>query len=142
MSEMEQKLARQILRLARMIISNRNKEIQDLGLTAAQADSLKFFADHEGKSVSDLKIHLGVSHQTARGIVERLVDKQVLCQETASQDARVKAVFLTEKGRVLEAKLMQNGTNVVQTLLSGMSSEECRCFCRLIDRALENLESQ
>lgn len=43
MSEMEQKLARQILRLARMIISNRNKEIQDLGLTAAQADSLKFF---------------------------------------------------------------------------------------------------
>ena len=141
MSEMEQKLARQILHLARMIISNRNKEIQDLGLTAAQADSLKFFADHEGKSVSDLKIHLGVSHQTAHGIVERLVDKEVLRLETASQDARVKEVFLTEKGRVLATQLMQNGTKVVQTLLTGMSPEECCCFCRLLDRALENLES-
>ena len=59
MAEAEYVLARKILKLANRIVSGRNTDIRDLGLTSSQADSLVYFVHNEGRSAVDLKDHLG-----------------------------------------------------------------------------------
>ena len=68
----EYTLARLILRLANRIVKKRDRHVKELGLTTEQADSLLFFLDRKDAVINDLKDHLGVTHQTARGIVQRM----------------------------------------------------------------------
>ena len=96
--EVEYVLARKILQLANQIIRNRNEDLKGLGLTAEQADALRFFQGSSNRSAVDLKEHLGISHQAARAIVERMVAKDLLMTKISQTDARYKEVSLTEKG--------------------------------------------
>ena len=78
MNGLEYAVARKAVRLANLISTKRNADIKEMGLTAAQADALVFFAQNAGSTVSDLKDDLGVTHQTASGIVERMIKKDLL----------------------------------------------------------------
>lgn len=71
-------VARLILRMANQIVKNRNLHVKALGLTTEQADSLLFFLSHENAVINDLKDYLCVTHQTARGIVQRMEGKGVV----------------------------------------------------------------
>ncbi len=101
MAEAEYVLARKILKLANRIVSGRNTDIRDLGLTSSQADSLVYFVHNEGRSAVDLKDHLGVTHQTARGIVKRMAEKNLIEIRISEEDGRYRRIFVTEKGRSL-----------------------------------------
>lgn len=80
----EYTLARLILRLANRIVKNRDRHVKELGLTTEQADSLLFFLDRKDAVINDLKDHLGVTHQTARGIVQRMESKGLVQTRNAS----------------------------------------------------------
>lgn len=140
MGEMEYILARKVLRLANLITANRNTDIKELELTGGQADSLLYFSKNEGKSVIDLKEHLGITHQTARGIVERMVKKGILETNISKEDARYKKVVLTKKGWELCKRLKENGMHTGDRLVNGMSESEKKQFFSMITLAVENLE--
>lgn len=140
MKNAEYELARQVLNLANRIIKNRNKHLQELNLTAEQADSLTFFCHSQNRSISDLKDYLHISHQTAQGIVKRLEEKNFLALTVSDADGRYKTVSLTEQGKKIIKRLEQNGTHTGFQLLEGMSDEEQKQFSELIGRALENVK--
>ena len=141
MSDKEYVLARKVLRLANLIIINRNADIRELGLTTEQADTLLYFSKNEGKSAVDLKAHLGISHQTARGIIERMVNKGILRTSISEKDARYRLVEVTDKGVGLCRRLKENGMHTGSRLLEGMDEEDRERFFSMIMLALENLES-
>lgn len=68
-------LSRKIQKLSNTITQRRNRDLKKLGLTAEQADALLFFHAHPESAAADLKTHLSVTHQAARAIVERMVNK-------------------------------------------------------------------
>lgn len=140
MRNKEYELARQVLTLANRILKSRNRHLKELNITAEQADSLTFFYFNADKSISDLKDHLQIRHQTARGIVKRLEEKGFLQLSVAESDGRYKTVSLTEKGIHIVERLKQNGTHTGYQLLSGMTKTEQEQFSALIARALENME--
>lgn len=140
MAEAEYVLARKILKLANRIVSGRNADIRDLGLTSSQADSLVYFIHNEGRSAVDLKDHLGVTHQTARGIVKRMAEKNLIEIRISEEDGRYRRIFVTEKGRSLYRQMEKNGAHTGNRLLTGMSPEEKQQFSFLISLALENME--
>ena len=137
---MRNELARQVLTLANQILKSRNKHLKELNITAEQADSLTFFYFNADKSISDLKEYLHISHQTARGIVKRLEEKDFLKLSVSESDGRCKMVSLTEKGTLIVERLRQNGTHTGYRLLSGMTTTEQEQFSALISRALENMK--
>ena len=49
--ELESDVGRLVLKLANTIIKNRNSHLEVLGLTASQADSMKFFLANEGATI-------------------------------------------------------------------------------------------
>ena len=141
MYEMEYMLARKIRELANLITKNRDIDICNLGLTAVQADVILFFAENQGKSVVDLKIFLGITHQTARGIVQRMVHKGLLTMIASETDARYKKIFLTKKGVMVYKNMQKNGTYTGNKLLNGMSTKEKKQFLSLVTLALKNLNA-
>ena len=136
--EAEYVLAREILKLANRITSRRNADIRSLGLTAAQADSLVY---RSGKTVSDLKDYLGVTHQTARGIAARMAEKGLITLSVSREDGRYKTISVTDEGRALFRKMEQNGTHLGDRLLRGMGTAERAQFLTLLSRALDNLDA-
>lgn len=139
MKQKEYELARDVLKLANTIITNRNKHIKELNLTAEQADSLQFFYAHDRATSTDLKQYLGISHQTARGIVMRLSEKGFIHIAVSDKDSRCRIVSLTDAGKKILQQLQENGTHTGNRILNNMTEEEQAVFSRLIKRALKNV---
>lgn len=134
-------LARNVLRLANRIVANRNNHLRELGLTAEQADSLLFFEKNSGATITDLKDYLGVSHQTARGIVQRMTEKNVLALTVSPDDGRCRIVSITSKGENLLRTLHQNGINTGISITKEMTADEKKDFARLIAMAMKNINA-
>lgn len=137
----ENELGRLILRLANTIIKNRNRHLQDLELTSAQADSLQFFLAHENATVTDLKDEFGITHQTARGIVARMAEKGCVTLKKSEQDGRCQIVTPTEYGAELGERMKQNRMRTGGKLLDGMETREQELFIRFLKQAFENVKN-
>ena len=138
--ELESDVGRLVLKLANTIIKNRNRHLEVLGLTASQADSMKFFLANEWATIKDLKAHLGTTHQTAQGIVSRLAEKGFLTLEKSQEDRRCQKIIPTEYGRSLLEKLTANCIRTGGLLLRGMTQEEQAAFVSLLEIAYENVK--
>ena len=140
MQEREYRTARLILRLSNQIIRNRDNHVKELGLTTEQADSLQFFLSHERSVIMDLKNYLGVSHQTARGIVQRMEGKGLIRLQKSETDGRFQCIQVSEKGKSLGWQLRINGIRTGNKLLKNMKPEEQEEFYHLLEVALKNVE--
>ena len=85
----EDELGRLILKLSHQIVKNRGRHALAAGLTASQADCMLFFSSRDEASVTQLKDYLGVTHQTAQGLVQRMTAKGLLTSRRSPQDSRV-----------------------------------------------------
>ncbi|MEE0434144.1 MAG: MarR family transcriptional regulator [Peptococcaceae bacterium] len=142
MEEQELYMTRKLLQLARMITHRRNAELSVLGLTASQADALNYFFDHPQKTVADLKQYLGVTHQTACGLVDRMADKELLTLAPSMEDGRCKLVSVTAKGQSLVAQMAKNRGATAQAMVQGMTEAECQAFYALLLKALDNMSDE
>lgn len=140
--EKEYDFARLILRLSNQIVKNRDRHVRELDLTTEQADSLQFFLTHENAVIMDLKNYLGVTHQTARGIVKRMETKGLIQTRKSETDARYQCVVVTEQGKKTGQILIKNGIQTGSKLLHGMSSDQQKLFYELLNSALENVEQK
>lgn len=140
--EKEYDFARLILRLSNQIVKNRDRHVRELDLTTEQADSLQFFLTHENAVIMDLKNYLGVTHQTARGIVKRMETKGLIQTRKSETDARYQCVVVTEQGKKTGQMLIKNGIQTGSKLLHGMSTDQQKLFYELLKSALENVEQK
>lgn len=137
----DNELGRLILKLANTIIKNRNAHLAALDLTTAQADSLQFFLDNSGSTITDLKSYLGISRQTARGIVSRMIRKELLTGAPSNTDACCTIIAPTESGVRLGQQIRRNRERTAEKLLNGMADEESTIFIDLLSRPLKNAEN-
>lgn len=140
-NSIEEQLGRQILILANAIINTRNSHLQKLSLTAGQADSLHFFILNHDVTITDLKQHLQITHQTASGIVQRMASKGLLELKKSDKDARYQVVTPTDSGIKLEKEIINNRVRTGGILLKGMNEDEKKQFLHLLDIALKNIKN-
>ena len=134
-------LSRKIQQLSNTITQRRNRDLKKLDLTADQADALLFFHAHPESAAADLKTHLGVTHQAARAIVERMVNKRLLTTRIAPHDARYKTVTLTAQGEELYETMQRNCTDFGDVLLDHISAADRYTLLALITQTLDNLKN-
>ena len=134
-------LSRRIQQLSNTITQRRNRDLKKLGLTADQADALLFFHAHPESTAADLKNHLGITHQAARAIVERMVNKGLLITRVSPHDARYKVVTLTAQGEELHETMQRNCTDFGDVLLDHISAEDRNTLLKLITQTLDNLKN-
>jgi len=142
MKEFDAQLARNVVRLSGRIIRNRTAHVRELGLTPDQADCLVFLQSRFGQdetTITDLKEYLDVSHQTAQGVVQRMVGRGLLELSVSPIDARRRVIAVAPEGMRLLARLNANASRLGGSLLDGLSEQEQKQFAALIQKALDSV---
>jgi DNA-binding MarR family transcriptional regulator len=96
-----------LLRLSRALEAALREGAGELGLTPAQAETLRFAGRirPDMATVGQLARVLGVRHATAVGICEPLVERGLVERRPHPYDGRRRVLALTRRGRALLARL-------------------------------------
>ena len=137
----EDELGRLILKLSHQIVKNRGRHALAAGLTASQADCMLFFSSRDETSVTQLKDYLGVTHQTAQGLVQRMTAKGLLTSRRSPQDSRVVLLSLSAQGRALTEQLTHSREHTVGQLLRDISPREEEELLRLLELVYRSARS-
>lgn len=133
-------IARQLLQLARRLKQRRSLHLKDVDLTTDQWDALKYFVEHSHSTIAMFKDYQGITHQTARVIVQRMMTAGVVTLESNPNDGRSKLVEVTPLGLNKYAQLRKRGWQISEELFAGFTPAEQQQFLALARRANDNLE--
>ena len=93
-------------------------------LTMPQAKMMLVLFNDGPTRMGVLASDLGVSLPTATGIIDRLIEKDLVTREADPQDRRAVVCRLSEEGLRLISRLWELGESQARQLLEAMTSEE------------------
>jgi DNA-binding MarR family transcriptional regulator len=99
-------------------------------LSLEQADEMK---------MSDLAEATQQSAASLTGVVDRLVDKQLVERSRPQKDRRQVVVLVTQRGRELITEIRQDRRDRMQAALTQLSEAEIELLLHLLDRALTGM---
>lgn len=134
-------IGRKIFKLARTMTNRNNDYLKELDITGVQAASLLYIADNPQKTINDLRLHLGISHQAAQGLAKRMADKDLIEIQRFEKDGRQKILTLAPKGSEIRELLRGNARDAGTLLLKGVSEEDKEVFFNVLTKALDTLEN-
>jgi len=83
-----------------------------------------------GLTVSGIARHLRLSAPTVTGIVDRLVEAELVERGRTAPDRRVVEVTATERGRRLVAEVLSAGEEFLRRFFAAMDEEDARALLR------------
>jgi DNA-binding MarR family transcriptional regulator len=118
----------------------------DSVLTLAQFDVLAQLLRHpDGMTAGDLSEALLVTAGNVTGLVDRLEAQDLVTKRTDRDDARVRIVKLTARGKKLALREVARHERLLSRVFSGLHVDEQLAIADSLDRvrlALENLEKR
>jgi DNA-binding MarR family transcriptional regulator len=134
-SDAVERILSQVEGVFRQLLPLAHQELLDLDLTTPQLKVVLLLYLNGPANMSSLAASLGVTLATATGIVDRLVDRDIITRENAREDRRVVVCHLSTRGQELTDRLYSSGRDRARQLLEGLEPGQLR----LIDEALQGL---
>jgi MarR family transcriptional regulator, 2-MHQ and catechol-resistance regulon repressor len=104
------------------LVSSRN--IESLGLTAPQFDVLATLYDTEGLTCKQISSGTLVTKGTLTGIIDRLIDKNLVYREKGRIDARQVIIRLTPEGLSLIEKVFSPQIEHLKSHMNHLSPQD------------------
>lgn len=121
-------------------VLGRNFKLASIGLTKEQWSILVLLWENDGVSQQ----LLAERSYRDRGSITRLIDnleKEALVErKTDKNDRRLNLIFLTEKGKEIQQKVIAIADETVQKALEGVAIEEVVMVKKVLNKIYENLE--
>lgn len=114
--------------------------LSGLGLHVGQERVLAELFREDGLRSGALACRLGIVAATATKMISRMEASGLIVRRPDPDDARCGRIFLTEKGKSLEAPLGKLREKNEKKLLAGLDEEEKRELARLLDHVRQNVE--
>lgn len=113
---------------------NANNVLREQNLTISQSGVLVLLDEKEGKTASfkELEKDFGVSQPTMVGILNRLVQKDLVEVLTDSEDKRIRKAHLTQKGADKCKEGYKHMNSAEEQLLKSLTDDEKMEFNRLL----------
>lgn len=113
---------------------NANNVLREQDLTISQSGVLVLLDEKEGKMASfkELEKDFGVSQPTMVGILNRLVQKDLVEVLTDSEDKRIRKAHLTQKGADKCKEGYKHMNSAEEQLLKSLTNNEKKEFNRLL----------
>jgi len=134
-SEMIDRILGQVEGVFRELLPRAHQELLDLALTTPQLKVVLLLYLNGSARMSDLASSLGVTLATATGIVDRLVDRDIVKRENSREDRRVVVCRLSAIGQELTDRLYTSGRERARQLLLGLDEDKLS----KLDEALASL---
>ena len=116
-----------------------NRQVKDLGLTAAQWQVLSYIYRLQGLTQTELADILATGKSPLGKKLDALEQKGLVERKTDPQDRRVKRVYMTHKLDSLEVELREVMDGMVNMATTGMSGPERASMTSWLRLMIENL---
>ena len=119
----------------RQLLPLAHQELLDLDLTTPQLKVVLLLYLNGAARMSELASALGVTLATATGIVDRLVDRDIITRENSREDRRVVVCRLSARGHGLTDRLYSSARERAREFLQGLTEDRLN----KLDEALASL---
>ena len=121
---------------------NANNVLREQELTISQSGVLVLLDEKEGKTASfkELEKDFGVSQPTMVGILNRLVQKDLVEVLTDSEDKRIRKAHLTQKGADKCKEGYKHMNSAEEQLLKSLTDDEKIEFNRLLSKIRKSFD--
>ena len=90
-------------------------------------------------NLNELAEKCGITRQSAKQLVDKLAEKELVRLERAENDRRNISVIITEKGRSWGVKNLDRNVNFVRELFDDISPDDIQTFAAVQQRLLQRL---
>ena len=127
--------------VARLLRTEFDRRVRQLGITRAQWLVLTRLHRRPGASLSELAEMREVEKATAGRMIDRLVANGWVERRTARDDRRVKRVYLTDDAERVHGRIWRVAEETVDAALADLSARESRQLMDLLSRVKATLVS-
>ncbi|MFJ8064484.1 MarR family winged helix-turn-helix transcriptional regulator [Psychrobacillus sp. NPDC096426] len=107
-------------------------KLSSFGVTPVQYALLRLLWKKDGQFGYELAKKLLLDSATITGIIDRLEQNGFIERQVDLYDRRNKVVFLTEKGKSIEASLCQKMNEMNNEVMSNFDDEEIQLFKKML----------
>jgi DNA-binding MarR family transcriptional regulator len=112
--------------------------IQSYNLSTAQYYLLRVLWEEEGLSQRELSQRVCTTEPTTQSALLRMEKQGFVKRVQNKKDRRANHIYLTRKGRNLEAKLIPFAMNVNELASNGISKKDIKAFMKTIQKIRAN----
>ena len=125
-------------------LANTLQTVMDMGMsdiTSRQWLPLMILGScEEAPNLNQLAEKCGITRQSTKQLVDKLVEKELVRLEKDENDRRNSLVVITEKGRNWGMNNLDRNVMFVQDLYSGISEKDIKTFAKVQQKLLVRLE--
>jgi MarR family transcriptional regulator, organic hydroperoxide resistance regulator len=121
-----------VIRLHRRAVNTVASELKALGLSIPQFDLLSTLTEREGLSQQELAERLYVTKGNVSGLLDRMVEADLVERRSIPGDRRSNALYLTKKGRDLAEKGIAAQRAYVQRTLGSLTNRDLADLERIV----------
>lgn len=114
----------------------------EVPLTSAQCRVIMYLESRDGGPVSQREIErfLGVTHTTAKGLLQRLEEKGFVRTAFDDADRRVKNAYLTDRSREVHDALSRHAHELQEQMLKGIPAAMRKQLEDLLKKIYSNIK--
>lgn len=113
----------------------------DMGLHRGQPPLIMELYKHDGMTHSELAEKLEVTPATVTNMVKRMERDSLVVRRRVDEDERISRVYLTDEGKALREKLIENIKNIESDIFKEFSEEEIKLYKSFMKRIINNLNN-
>lgn len=121
-----------VIRLHRRAVNTVAGELKALGLSIPQFDLLSTLTEREGMSQQELAERLYVTKGNVSGLLDRMVEADLVERRSIPGDRRSNALYLTKKGRDLAEKGIATQRAYVERTLGSLPIQDLTDLERIV----------
>ncbi len=129
----------QVGRLQHLIWRRMEVSSSACGISGAQGQILLFILRNPTVYQKDLEKAFHLRPSTATGLLKRMEKNGLIRRENCKDDARLKQLIPTQRGRELYSQVHQETERTEALLTKGVSTEDLDTFFRVITQMQQNL---
>lgn len=115
---------------------------RELGLTGPQVTALKLLEGIGKLSLSDLSERMSAKNSTITGIVDRMVQSELVARHRSEEDRRVVLIALTPKGEKLARKIPITAMEIFGSALRSLSAKDRADLTDILKRLTEHVRRE
>ena len=134
-------LGHKIKLIDRQFRSRMDKNLENLGITTAQMNVLCYMEHHTERNVTQKQLSeaFNVKHSTMAGILQRMVEKDLLEIRPNPDNKKFKNIFLTEKAKSLQDKASAYREYTESVIIKDFTPDEKEYFEKTLFKVFHNL---
>jgi DNA-binding MarR family transcriptional regulator len=110
------------------------------GITATQLNALKLLQTVGEISLSELSRRMSAKNSSITGLVDRMVEANLVTREQSAEDRRVWKIKLTPEGRVMAKKIDVAPWEILRNAIAALPPQELQQLTQILLKVVDHIE--